>query len=484
MNHEVNPVDEIQVLQEWANAVPTPSQELTDRVRERVESAIRDGVDGRVAAVSHVRVGRNRWSAAGALAVAACVALVAILLAQSSPNPSPHLSQPSPEHWKLVGYVVQPGLTQSQTGPGGGLLTCPTTSTCYLADLSSKQSVLDASRDGGSHWAMTTLPQGLTLTTGLQCVSALQCYAGAIDQGSGTSIPSLLVTRNGGNSWSTRSISAASGVLYSLSCSSNQNCAGLMAANPLNPTASVFVNTSDGGAHWTGSSLPADAVEHSLTCVSFSDCLVGGDVPSSPGAPGTGTVLVTENAGSTWTPSSLPTGTASVTDVTCPTAQDCLAIASYLAQSLPSCAATPPRQPGTELCGSTPGALVTEPIASSDGGDSWQLRQLPSSVPEPQIFGISCPTATQCWLAGSQAIATKTNTENTVEEFGGSPLLVSTSNGGSDWSTVIVPTPQSAPNDDSVSTIGSIQCPNPTSCIALGATIQGARRSIVYSYGQ
>jgi ferric-dicitrate binding protein FerR (iron transport regulator) len=95
MNHEVNPVDEIQVLQEWANAVPTPSQELTDRVKERVESAIREGVDRRVAVpVSNVRVGRNRWSVAGALAVAACVALVAILLAQSSPNPSPRLSQP------------------------------------------------------------------------------------------------------------------------------------------------------------------------------------------------------------------------------------------------------------------------------------------------------------------------------------------------------------------------------------------------------
>jgi hypothetical protein len=391
-------------------------------------------------------------------------------------------TEPAPAHWKLVGYVAQPVLTQSQTGPGGGVLTCPTTSTCYVADLGATQSVLETSSDGGGHWTMTTLPQGFTLTTGLQCVSALQCYAGAIDQGSGTSMPALMATANGGNSWSSRSISAASGVLYSLSCSSDQNCAGLMAANPLNPTASVFVNTSNGGSHWTGSSLPASAVEHSLTCVSSSDCLVDGDVPSSPGAPGTGTVLVTENAGSTWTSSSLPTGTASVTDVTCPTAQDCFAIAAYVAQSLPSCPATPPTQPGTELCGSTPGALVTEPIASGDGGDTWQLRQLPSSVPEPQIFGISCPTATQCWLVGSQAIATQSSVEGTVEGFGGSPLLVSTSNGGSDWSTVVVPTPQSAPNDDLISTIGTIQCPTTTSCIALGATIQAASHSIVYSY--
>jgi hypothetical protein len=113
---------------------------------------------------------------------------------------------------------------------------------------------------------------------------------------------------------------------------------------------------------------------------------------------------------------------------------------------------------------------------------TWNPDPLPSDAPLPTFTSISCPTAAECWVAGSAAVPQRVG----ASQNGGSSVLLGTTNGGSSWSSVRFSVPGSAPNYDGQSflSLGFITCPSADTCVANGATAQGSPTAPVYTLTQ
>ena len=121
------------------------------------------------------------------------------------------------------------------------------------------------------------------------------------------------------------------------------------------------------------------------------------------------------------------------------------------------------------------GALAS----TSDGGLSWAPDLIPSDVPQPLFEDLSCPTVSQCWVTGSDAVPRQVG----ITHDGGQPILLGTTDGGATWSGVTFSVPEGAPDAYSQSylSLGGISCPSAGSCVALGDAAQSAPSSPVYS---
>jgi hypothetical protein len=123
--------------------------------------------------------------------------------------------------------------------------------------------------------------------------------------------------------------------------------------------------------------------------------------------------------------------------------------------------------------------LIDDIASTTDGGLTWVPDELPTSVPEPHITDLSCPTANQCWAAGSQAVSQQGDTSSGGE----SRVVLGTTDGGSTWSTVTFSAPKGVPNDELSAfwSMGSIACPAAGVCVALGSANQGTPSVPSYS---
>ena len=122
--------------------------------------------------------------------------------------------------------------------------------------------------------------------------------------------------------------------------------------------------------------------------------------------------------------------------------------------------------------------LIDDIASTTDGGLTWVPDALPTSVPEPHISDLSCPTENQCWAAGSQAVSPQVGTS-----YGESQVLLGTTDGGSTWSTVTFSVPAAVPSGelDAYLSMGSIACPSAGVCVALGSGDQGTTSVPSYS---
>jgi hypothetical protein len=129
-------------------------------------------------------------------------------------------------------------------------------------------------------------------------------------------------------------------------------------------------------------------------------------------------------------------------------------------------------------------SIISDIASTSDGGLTWSPELLPSDVPQPQLSGISCAGANECWASGSDAIsqqAGKTSSGEVID--GGSTVLLGTTNGGSTWSRAIFSIPPGAANFDGQSFLsaGYISCPDVNDCAANGMGAQGAPSAPTYT---
>jgi hypothetical protein len=130
-------------------------------------------------------------------------------------------------------------------------------------------------------------------------------------------------------------------------------------------------------------------------------------------------------------------------------------------------------------CNSGGQTVISDIASSSNGGLTWTPDPLPADVPQPQLFGLSCPTDNECWAAGSDAVPQQIgNVHN-----GGSSVMLGTTDGGSTWSKVTFSVPTDAPNDygQSYLSIGLIACPSANVCLAQGSTAQSSPSAPLYS---
>jgi hypothetical protein len=473
---------------------------------------------------------------AAAFAVAAAVVVLAGLLVLGGGGSAPRgptTTAPRAGTWTLADDVLSGTWQQNTKGPPPGVLSCPSTSTCYamsgqyatpLAGAPLLSESLYLSTDRGSTWSTLPLPHGFAPTSPLACGGTSDCAVGGTDNGRSV----LVTTHDGGRSFTIAALPAGAGHLDTLSCPSTTFCAGLVASSEflnLGATHATFLSTNDGGTRFTDAPIRAGESMQSLTCSSSLDCTaVGWNDALGPNEPTAGVAERTADGGQTWVAGTLPAGfgITYLSQLSCADALHCSVTGTIgiAVQNPPQCSSSP--QPalggitatiptsvqspavraiseaesqaatdanlkgagskhGSYSCNPKGGQTLIGDIASTeDGGISWRPDPLPADVPQPMFNGLSCPTASQCWAAGSDAVP-----EQVGKVYnGGSPMVLGTTDGGSTWSMVTFSAPTGAPNYDGQSYLstGGIACPSAGVCVALGTGAQSSPSVPTYSF--
>jgi hypothetical protein len=378
--------------------------------------------------------------------------------------------------------------------------------------------------DAGATWSARPMPQGFDATSPIACGGVPDCAAGGTDNGQAV----LVSTDDGGRSFVIHPLPAGVGHLDTLSCPSTVFCAGLAAPSEfldIGTTNATFLSTSDGGDHFNDRAIVAGDSMDSLACSSTLQCTtVGWNNTLGPDDWTAGVAARTIDGGRTWVVGKLPTGFGidgshlscadalhcSVTGTIAITVQnppECKSVPQLHTSPTPTPTTTPPSvqspairaiaraesraatSANLKTAESTPGGGfscnpngqidVSDIASTTDGGRTWRPDQLPADVPQPQLADLSCPTAKQCWAAGSDAQPEQIGSSYN----GGSSVLLGTTDGGSTWSKVTFSVPVGAPDyyGQSYLSMGSIACPAAGHCVALGIGAQSSPSVPTYS---
>jgi|GEM_PF-1250595 len=436
--------------------------------------------------------------------------------------------------WLLADDSLSGTWQQIPVGPPGVGVTCPTASACYEMDKITAAPVENspllsvsfyASTNSGLVWTEYSMPSGFSPTTSLSCGSNSDCDAGGTYNGQSV----LVSTTNGGHSFTVAPLPSTVGTLLSLSCSSGQFCGGLASEEaPYSPTYhpgalgygqptnATFLSTDDGST-FTSTAITAGNSLWTLQCASRLDCVALGDQGNlSDGTTdwAKGVVETTNDGGNTWSSTTMPSGFAVGRDsvLSCADALHCsvTGLISVPFENPLACAAKKPYSnsppplhetagapnaaigtivqfesslitsanlqatPNAEDfgCSWPPETSITDIVSTTDGGNTWSPEQLPSSVPAPVLYGLSCPTNNECWASGYDANVQRVpGGANPTES-----VLLGTIDGGSTWSTVTFNVPPGTPNFESAfgDGIGRISCPTANVCVANGVGIADA----------
>lgn len=391
--------------------------------------------------------------------------------------------------WQLVSLVVDQGWQVNTSGPPPSQLACPTVTACYALAVryaspsarAQPESVsLYVSSDLGTSWSVLPMPTGFLPTSQLSCPTAQTCAVGGTQGGK----PAFAMTIDAGHQWGVVSMSGADS-LQKLVCSSPEVCIGVLGHRSQPNSTSSIVRTDDGGTSWTPATLPISGTVLSLSCPTERVCAAVG-YPGVFRDTAAGFVVRSDDGGQSWTLGSLPQnfGFAPVlTVISCTNASSCMAIGDTSVPNPTKCQGTPPHispPAGFNSCSTALTALISTVVSSSDGGLTWHLRPLPANIPIPQLFSLSCASATVCWAAGQQAVPEVVGNAHN----GGSPVMVGTTDGGGSWSKATFAIPTDAPNylGQSFLGINDISCPSTSACLALGGGAQSAPSTPIYRY--
>ncbi len=391
--------------------------------------------------------------------------------------------------WQLVSLVVDQGWQVNTSGPPPSELACPTVTACYAlavryaspkAGAQPESVSLYVSSDLGTTWSVLPMPMGFLPTSQLSCPTAQVCAVGGTQGGQ----PAFAMTIDAGHQWGVVSMSGADS-LQKVVCSSPEVCVGVLGRQGQPDSTSSIVRTDDGGTSWTPATLPISGTVLSLSCPTDQVCVAVG-YPGAFRDTAAGFVLRSDDGGQSWTTGSLPQnfGFAPVlTAVSCEDASSCMAIGDTSIPNPRKCQGTPPYvspPAGFNSCSTDVNALISTVVTSSDGGITWHLRPLPADIPIPQLFSLSCASATVCWAAGQEAVPEIVGNAHND----GSPVMIGTSDGGVSWSKATFAIPTDAPDylGQSFLGIGDISCPSTSACLALGGGAQSAPSTPIYRY--
>jgi photosystem II stability/assembly factor-like uncharacterized protein len=458
--------DEIELLKAFRADAPAPTAAAWTRAEEAIDTARHQARGRPVSRLLSSFLGfpalpLPRWRVLTALSAAfvlAAAALVAVALATGTTasqgkTAGPSASAGSTPTWSLAGYLVPKGWQLDTHGPVPGAMTCPTATTCYVEGATTG---LYVSTDGARTWRAIRLPSGLTFTTVLACQTSATCEAGGMEHGE----PAFTVTKDGGRTWTTRPLPAAAGEIRSLSCLSTAACRALAVAPGQRFSLHEHLVTTDDGVHFTTTAFPAADSILALTCPTASHCVATGLGPVS-GRFRTGAVLLSDDGGATWRPGTLPGGVQLRGGrVTCVGAERCLGLGTVI-----------PAQ----------GSLYGELLVSADGGATWTERPLDAKFPHPVIHDLACPTASTCYVTGSDDVPE--HFDNGTATSASSSFAAVTKDAGLTWQAIGFPEPASLPRfepPDVYMSIASLQCPKAGTCIALTDGATGSKYAAIY----
>jgi len=386
--------------------------------------------------------------------------------------------------WQVVSYLTGAGWKAGRVGASTNDLSCPSGSVCYMSAArpvpisgynvpSPTYDILEVTRDGGTSWSALELPADVSILSPLQCpVSVTTCFASGTDAGRSV----LLFTADGGRSWSARPTPAPADSISELACTGNQQCVALFQTSGWAPgyylraSNAIVMVTRDGGRSWSaGPTAPHGQLPDYLTCAGSTCVLldqlitsdnsqsVNGDGQQSV-APGSWTAWYSHDGGISWQRGQHPASiwTTASHDLPNPGMISC--------SDRLHCWAAMSNQIGQS-------GTATAFVATTDGGVSWTAQQLPVQRAQQFIpLAMSCPTARQCYAGGGDA---------------NGPVILTTVNGGAAWAPVSLPATHVGPVDTTgtLPAVGLLSCGAAAQCVAALQTDGSAHSVPVYSLG-
>jgi hypothetical protein len=239
---------------------------------------------------------------------------------------------PAPTTTTVVDATVDGGRTwtaEPLSLPGTPALTgisCPSVQSCMAVGLSgsAQSGLVLTTRRGGADWEESSTPAGAIVMTAVDCTSVSDCTAISSD---GTTFWSALST-DFGRTWQRggdlpAGLEGAAG----LSCVPGSSClvTGFTATTGGHGQGAVVISL-DGGTTWTAADVPAGTgLLQSAGCASPTSCLAVGTTSTTVTAvvPARGTVLTSDDGGHTWISSLRTTSIDDIFDIDCPSAVIC-----------------------------------------------------------------------------------------------------------------------------------------------------------------
>ncbi len=217
-----------------------------------------------------------------------------------------------------------------------------------------------------------------------------------------------------------------------ISCSTSQECWVTLRNFEYYLAGTPIFATTNGGETWTSQAIPPAQISD-ISCPTSQNCYAAGTFysGSSNGSRPTGIILATSNGGSTWVALDLPPATGPLVSIACTGPTSCRALG------------TPP--PTYDLA-------YQENAFTLSTSDStiWYYQQLP--VGTSALSSVSCPTSQNCWAVGQGSI-------------------LATTDGGTTWLGQTLP--------QGIASITSISCPSVSSCWAVGLTADYSSGAVI-----
>jgi photosystem II stability/assembly factor-like uncharacterized protein len=297
-----------------------------------------------------------------------------------------------------------------------------------------------ATEDGGQTWTKRKVGSTQDLEQ-IVCPSTRVCYVSTFRPGE-TVHEDLLITRNGGATWTRHTLTVTDQPVLALACPGIDDC--YLSGLQIGPHRQRGIAmTHDGGGTWmVHTSRPASPSPYvSLACPTVNRCY----------AAGVGGLTTTDNGGRTWANRRLPGGgTNGSLPITCPTATICYFIS------------------------------ILHLWRTSDGGTTWEQEL--SGGSGRYLRNVTCPAPTTCYAVGDEAMIVKTTdglswqeptayTRNdlnaiacpsatTCYAVGDAGTVLTTTDGGATWVR------RSIGASAGLYSIASIACPTLDVCLA------------------
>lgn len=246
-------------------------------------------------------------------------------------------------------------------------------------------------------WQQTPMPGGSTdwVLNGVSCLSGGWCMSvGDSTDSSGDT--HVMAEQRSGSTWSFTSPAEFEGTISSafnaVSCESTTNCVAV--GDAVNSSGEVPLAESDDGSGYWGIDIfpvPSGSQEASLSgisCPTAGVCMAVGTW--SPSQEGEGlTMLAAVRRNNTWTllTPATPSGAVQTefSDVSCTSATHCVVVGNYSTGN---------------------GAL---PLAEVWNGSTWTVQTVPGEANSAELTGVSCTAADACTAVGPGAMAIRWN---------------------------------------------------------------------------
>jgi photosystem II stability/assembly factor-like uncharacterized protein len=279
-----------------------------------------------------------------------------------------------------------------------------------------------ATSDGGKSWSATSNPDvpSTVQVSAISCPAAGDCIAVGEDESDqsagGLAVPAhqstprwghprppfpgplhqtsyAMVTTDDGQTWTVTQLPSGFDP-RSLDCPGVDNCVAGGDMQPMTPSSGgAIAYSSDTGSTWALATLTAHSGSQpaaygsfsSVSCADVNDCAA----TTIGGKDSTSQVLVSSDGGAAWSevPASGLPGQFTARQISCPSSTDCWVVG----------AASTPRSRRVK----NPRSLVQPGVLAmtADGGQTFQVSQLPPGAQYDPVTAVSCPSVTVCYAA-------------------------------------------------------------------------------------